>query len=128
MPRRFLYPSLQLRVGLVVLFAALLVLLFALLLFHAISSPPKVFGNIVAEMTKNIRPLGHSERNEGEPKVLAGVCLEIPNCFQDDRTGKQADGAGETKNHISGRKGLSEQSAYATMENQRIVRIFYYLS
>ena len=128
MPRRFLYPSLQLRVGLVVLFAALLVLLFALLLFHAISSPPKVFGNIVAEMTKNIRPLGHSERNEGEPKVLAGVCLEIPHCFQDDRTGKQADGAGETKNHISGRKGLSEQSAYATMENQRIVRIFYYLS
>ena len=128
MPRRFLYPSLQLRVGLVVLFAALLVLLFALLLFHAISSPPKVFGNIVAEMTKNIRPLGHSERSEGEPKVLAGVCLEILHCFQDDRTGKQADGAGGTKNHISGRKGLPEQSAYATMENQRIVRIFYYLS
>lgn len=128
MPRRFLYSFLQLRVGLVVLFAALLVLLFALLLFHAISSPPKVFGNIVAEMTKNIRPLGHSERSEGEPKVLAGVCLEILHCFQDDRTGKQADGAGGTKNHISGRKGLPEQSAYATMENQRIVRIFYYLS
>lgn len=128
MPRRFLYSFLQLRVGLVVLFAALLVLLFALLLFHAISSPPKVFGNIVAEMTKNIRPLGHSERNEGEPKVLAGVCLEILHCFQDDRTGKQADGAGGTKNHISGRKGLPEQSAYATMENQRIVCIFYYLS
>ena len=128
MPRRFLYPSLQLRVGLVVLFAALLVLLFALLLFHAISSPPKVFGSIVAGTAKNIRSLRHSERNAGAPKVFAGVCLEIPHCFQDDRTGKQADGAGETKNHISGRKGLSEQSAYATMENQRIVRIFYYLS
>lgn len=127
-PRRFLYSSLQLRVGLVVLFAALLILLFALLLFHAISSPPKVFGNIVAGMTKNIRSLRHSERNEEEPKVLAGVCLEILHCFQDDRTGKQADGAGGTKNHISGRKGLPDQSAYATMENQRIVRIFYYLS
>ena len=128
MPRRFLYPSLQLRVGLVVLFAALLVLLFALLLFHAISSPPKVFGNIVAGTVKNIRSLRHSERNEGEAKVLAGVCLEILHCAKDTRTGRQTDRSGETKNHISGRKGLPEQNAYATMKNQRIVRIFYYLS
>ena len=86
------------------------------------------FGNIVAGTAKNIHSLRHSERNEVEPKVLAGACLEILHCAKDTRTGRQTDRSGETKNHISGRKGLPEQNAYATMKNQRIVRIFYYLS